>query len=169
VISKESTGNGFIIADSTGGPSATVTPGQTITVDKTPIVIQTSSSSTAILLITNPTLTLTIPFTQMPTPMPYAAHPSSQQSGPLPAVNSSLIPSITPVPIVTTAVMVTRATSGSGGGDLYTGSSVGGGRALPAPTGGSGAGIVRVAGAWSWLENIVLLGVMVVGWLGVGL
>jgi hypothetical protein len=65
--------------------------------------------------------------------------------------------------------MVTRATSGSGGGELYTGSSVGGGRALPAPTGGSGAGIVRVAGARGWLESIVLLGVMVVGWLGVGL
>jgi hypothetical protein len=83
VISKESTGNGFIIADSTGGPSATVTPGQTITVDKTPIVIQTSSSSTAILLITNPTLTLTIPFTQMPTPMPYAVTSREQFSYPI--------------------------------------------------------------------------------------
>jgi hypothetical protein len=167
VISKESIGNGFTIVDPTGGPIATVTPGQTITVDKTPIVIQTSSSSTAILLIANPTSTLTIPF--RPTATPYAAHPSSQQSGPLSAMNSSLIPSITPVPIVTTVVMVTRATSGSGGGELYTGSSVGGGRALPAPTGGSGAGIVRVSGAWGWLESIVLLGVMVVGWLGVGL
>ncbi|KAF2741002.1 hypothetical protein EJ04DRAFT_547978 [Polyplosphaeria fusca] len=45
IITKEPTGSGFVI-----GGSTTVKPGQTVTVDNTPIVIQTSSGATEVVV-----------------------------------------------------------------------------------------------------------------------
>ncbi|KAF2277684.1 uncharacterized protein EI97DRAFT_301473 [Westerdykella ornata] len=57
IVSQEPTGSNFIIDKST-----TVTPGQTITLDKTPVVIQTSAGRTEVIVVA-PTGTNTIPLT----------------------------------------------------------------------------------------------------------